>query len=372
MGVIASSEFNGLLLNALRSGAAGHHKLAARLGDYIQEKIREAGNARKILDVQTVTPSECITSTTNDELEYHVPIEPQTVAVTSDVRGGPPNTWLGGKRFAIRFRKYQSHAWRKNEAELLAHREPFLKIVEQNTLKDIQEQEDLHFLEMVKACTFLSTLRLNATPRSAGGLLAIDGSGEGTYVDTFFTAATPATSNIFLSTSTAMFRDTLAELRQMVHSRELELRVFLMHVTNFDDTMRWFSSEVGLNTADQITTDGYKWATIGGIEYITTIKSNPRYVRTGHIYGFANKEALGKFLILQGVQFYINKFRDEVELYAHELVGMGIGNVNSCALLILAGAPPVDMPVPAATHLSETIRIYAALTTRPDVDDATV
>jgi len=372
MSVIASSEFNGLLLNALRSGAANHQKLAARLGDYIQEKIREAGNARKILDVQTVTAGECITNTVNDEMEYHVPIEPQTIAVAADIRGGPPNTYLGGKRFAIKFRKYQSHAWRKNEAELLAHREPFLKIVEQNTLKDIQEQEDIHFLEMVKACAFLSTLRLNATDRTAGGLLNIDtGVGDGTYVDTFFGSATPANSNIFLSTSTAMFRDTLTELRQMIHSRELELRVFLMHVTNYDDTMRWFSSEVGLNTADEITVDGYKSATIGGIEYVTTIKSNPGYVRQGHIYGFANKEALGKFLILQGVQFYINKYRDEVELYAHELVGMGIGNVNACALLILAGSAPVDVPVPATVHASQTIRIYASLTTRPDANDAT-
>ncbi len=373
MSVVSSAEFNGLLLTSLKAGPAMEHKLAARLGDYIQEKIREAGNARKIFDVQTVTPEQCVTSTQHDELEYHMPLEPQTVAVSSDIKGGPPNTWMGGKRFPIRFRKYQTHSLRKNETELLAHHEPFLKIIEQNSLKDLQEVEDLFFIEIVKASIWLATLRLNNSPAASGGLLDIPGAvgDEGTYVDNFFANATPSSSNIFLSNSPALFRDTLTELKQMIHNRELEIRVFLMHVSNFDDTLRWFSSEVGLTTADKITTEGYKWATIGGIEYVTTIKGNLRYVRPGHIYGFANKEALGKFLILEGVQFYINKWRDEVELWAKETVGMGIGNVNACALLLLSGSAPVDFPVPTQSHPAQVIRIYANLTTRPDPTDAT-
>ena len=65
------------------------------------------------------------------------------------------------------------------------------------------------------------------------------------------------------------------------------------------------ADEVGHDIATKITIGGYKEATVGGYTFVTTIKTNRRLVLPGHIYGFADKTALGKFLILTAPKFWL-------------------------------------------------------------------
>lgn len=62
---------------------------------------------------------------------------------------------------------------------------------------------------------------------------------------------------------------------------------------------------MGHEIATRITIGGYKEATVGGYTFVTTIKTNRRLVQPGHIYGFADKTALGKFLILTAPKFWL-------------------------------------------------------------------
>jgi len=358
-----AAEFNGLFFGAMKQGDAGIEKLSASLGTYIQEKIRESGFARRILDTQTVTPQECQISPEHNGLEFLVPLEPQTVAQRVTFRGEPDHTWIEKKIFPIRFETIMTDEFNKTEEELMAHREPVLKIIEQNSVKDIQEQEDVSFLTQVKAAAFASTYRLNRVAVGAGGVVGFT---TGAQVDAFFksgaTPANPENSNIVLSANTYFRRDVLTELSQILTMRQLELKVFLLHKYNFDETLRWFADEIGHQVANSITIDGYKESTVGGFTFITTIKTNRELVRAGHIYGFADKAALGKFLILTGTKFWINKRRNVITMAGWETIGAGIGNINGCAILLLAGSVPLDVNVPsdvnAAVGAPTTIRIY--------------
>jgi len=311
---LSASEFNDLFFEAVEYGGEALNKTAAAIGDYIQLKIREQGFARKILDYHTVTEKDPMIQRDpngeHDGLQYIVPLEPDTVAQRIDFRADPERTWIVGNRFPINFYEVSTDEFNKTEQELLAHTEPVLNIIEQNSLKDMQEQEDIHFLDHVKACAGLATLRLNQEDVGQGGLLNITTGGE---VDAWFKGtpttspnASPINSNILLSANTHLRRETFDELAKIFASRQLQLRVVLMHEYDYSSTLTWRADEVGHATADQITKDGYRETTIGGYTIITTIKTNRRLVRPGHLYGFADKSALGKFLQLQAPKFWIN------------------------------------------------------------------
>ena len=304
-------EFNALFYDAIQHGGEALEKTAAAIGDYIQLKIREQGFARKILDYHTVTERDPMMQRdpngVHDGLEYVVPLEPDTVAQRIDFRGDPERTWIQGKRFPIRFFDISTDEFNKTEQELLAHTEPVLKIIEQNSLKDMQEQEDIAFLDHVKSSAMLATTRLNNVAAAAGGVIGFT---TGAEVDAFFKGTTsvapianPINSNVVMTTNTYLRRETLDELAKIMSQRQLQLRVVLMSEYDFSSTIRWFADEIGHDVASKITVDGYKEATIGGYTIVSMIKTNRRLVRPGHIYGFADKSALGKFLQLQAPKF---------------------------------------------------------------------
>jgi len=365
-------EFNALFYDAIQHGGEALEKTAAAIGDYIQLKIREQGFARKILDYHTVTERDPMMQRdpngVHDGLEYVVPLEPDTVAQRIDFRGDPERTWIQGKRFPIRFFDISTDEFNKTEQELLAHTEPVLKIIEQNSLKDMQEQEDIAFLDHVKSSAMLATTRLNNTAAAAGGVIGFT---TGAEVDAFFKGtatvapiANPINSNVVMSTNTYLRRETLDELAKIMSQRQLQLRVVLMSEYDFSSTIRWFADEIGHDVASKITVDGYKEATIGGYTIVSTIKTNRRLVRPGHIYGFADKSALGKFLQLQAPKFWINKRANIIQMRGWETVGAGIGNVNGCALLMLSGSEPLDIPVDPQVFGSGFIRLYPEGTDR--------
>lgn len=372
MSSVTAEEFNPTFFDALRS-EGGMQKAAAVIGDYIQQRIRESGFARKILDVQTVGPTDIgmqVDPTgAHDGYEYVVPLEPQTYGMRIDFRSDPERVWIPGQRFSIKFVKISTAEFNKPEEELLAHREPVLKIIEQNSIKDMQEQEDIGFLDHVKAAAGLATLRLNETTAATGGFLGFtDNPAGATLLDAFFKGptpvATPRTSNIILSTNYYFRRDTIADLCKVLLARQLELKVFLMSAQDFVDTMRWYADEIGHEIATKITIGGYKEATVAGITFVTTIKTNRRLVLPGHIYGFADKAALGKFLVLFAPKFWLNKRANIIQMQAWEVVGAGIGNINGCAILLLAGSEPLDLPVPTEVFTRGFVRIYPEGVTR--------
>lgn len=359
---LQSQEFNEMFLDSVNYGGEALEKTSSAIGDYIQMKIREQGFARKILDFGVVTEKDPQMQRdpngVHDELEYVVSLEPDTVAQRIGFRADPERTWIQGKRFPIRFSDVSTDEFNKTEQELLAHLEPVLKIIEQNSLKDMQEQEDVGFLDHVKAAAFLATLRQNNVDRASGGLLNF-AVGEGALVDAFFKGAgatppiaNPVNSNIIMSPHTYLRKETVADLANVMSNRQLQLKVLLMHEATYNDTLRWYADEVGHSVADKITVDGYREAKIGGYTVVTTIKTNRRLVRPGHIYGFCDKSALGKFLQLIAPKFWINKRANVIQMRGWETVGAGIGNVNGCSLLMLAGSEPLVLPVPTTVYAS--------------------
>jgi hypothetical protein len=374
---IDSSDFNSLFGEALNRGGEALEKVGEVTGLYIQDKLRENSFARKILPPQTVTLAE-LTRNENDEgLSYIDDIEPDSLAMRVNWRGEPEKTYIEGKRYSIRMSTISSDRFVKSEQELRSYRMPLTKIIEQNTVKDMQEQHDKTFMDHVRVGLMLATRRrmndlvdrglvLNANQ----GLSALSGTTSknwGTmqqfaaylYFRNVTTSygltdyqtwdSTPPTanlvtalySNILLSTETEFTRTVLRDAIKIQAAREMKARCFLLHEYDWADVLGWMENEAGLQITGEIVKDGYKYTTVGGYTFVTTVRDNPDIVQPGQIFTFPAPEFLGRYLILENTKFWIEKKGRFIEMEAYEDAGMGFGNIKGLGLILLNGASVV-------------------------------
>lgn len=385
---IDSSDFNSLFGEALNRGGEALEKVGEVTGLYIQDKLRENSFARKILPPQTVTIAE-LTRNENDEgLSYIDDIEPDSLAMRVNWRGEPEKTYIEGKRYSIRMSTISSDRFVKSEQELRSYRMPLTKIIEQNTVKDMQEQHDKTFMDHVRVGLMLATRRRMNDLVDRGlvlngnqGTSAVSNStftnhnwgskeqfasylyfrnvtrsdhatapggidrSAGTYnawEDTTMPAsellASALFSNIVLSTETSFTRTVLRDAIKIQASREMKARCFLLHEYDWADVLGWMENEAGLQITGEIVKDGYKYTTVGGYTFVTTVRDNPDIVQPGQIFTFPAPEFLGRYLILENTKFWINKNGRFIEMEAYEDAGMGFGNIKGLGLILLNGA----------------------------------
>lgn len=271
-------------------------KLAEAAGAFIRQKLREVSFARKILPPVSVTKADCQRSEDHDGLVKIVDIEPDSRAMAINWRSEPDGKYVEGDRYTIPFSSISSERFQKTEQELLAYEMPITKVIEENSVKDIQKVEDERFLQYV--------------------ISALGVSGLDTGV-----------------TDTTVTRTAISQLAKLLPTKELRLGTILMHEWDFADILAWEAVDVGDRVASEITVDGYKYQTVMGYKLVTSIKDG--VVAQKDIFGFAEPQFLGNFFILNQTKFWIDKRANLIEWQSWEDVGLGIGNVNGCARIQL-------------------------------------
>ncbi len=359
-------RFNALFGDAVKRGGDLLEKVADAGTEYTQKKLRENSFARKIIAPRTVTERECQRSLTDDSLEYVDDIEPDSVAMHINWRGEPEKSWIMGDRYAIKFHTITSDILQKTESELRAYRMPITKIIEQNTIRDIQEQEDVTFMQHVLAGAFLA-MRHRYNQLVTRGVLATSRNfADETEIANFlftqnkafqahpWAAAIPSSalnrakgyhSNILFSNQSEWNRIVLRDLVQICSAREMKTKVFLMHQYDFDATIAWSLNEAGLEITSEIVKDGFKYTTIGGLTYVCTVRDNQQLVQPGQVFAFPSPQFLGKFLILDNTKFFINRRGRFIEMEAWEEIGAGFGNILGISVILLKGA---ELTIPVA------------------------
>lgn len=390
--VLNPSEFNAMFAAALNNGAEAMEKVAEATGLYIQDKLRENSFTRKILPPTTVTEAELTRNVTDEGLEFIDDIEPNSIAMRINWRGEPNRTYIEGRRYSIRISTIASERFQKSEQELRSYKMPLTKIIEQNTVKDMQEVIDLGFMQHVKAAIFLATMNRQNDLIDRGELTAstkVDTDGtdvhasgrtsknfeseaeflsyifrqdkmgavadvEGAELDVSDLQATRTTNqayyqNLVLSAETYFNRNVLRDLVKIQSSRQQKARCFLMHENDFGDTLAWTQDDAGLQVTSEIVKEGYKYATIGGYTFVTTVRDNPNIISPGQIFSFPSPEYLGRYLILENTKFFIEKRGRFISMEAWEDSGLGFGNIKGIGCILLAGAT-ITLP---ATFLDE-------------------
>jgi len=317
------------------SSAEGKEKIAQYGGAYIRDRLREVSFARKILPPEQLTRTDCQRSTNHDTLVKIVDIEPRSRAMAITFRGGPTTTFIRGGRAEAAFFTISSEIFQKTEQELLAYEMPITKIIEENSVKDIQEIEDREFLLHVEAAVqALQTEANGGTPRAlntttvTGGTVVEFSIRKGELARQV--GATPD------ATVRPIQRTDIVNLFKMLDGNRLRAERLLMTEVDYDDVLQWTVDDTGDRIQSETTVEGYKYNTLLGRAYVRTIKTD--ILRPGNVYVFTRPEFLGKFYILNNTKFYIDKVANLISFQAWEDISMMIANIASVRKLELFGA----------------------------------
>ena len=272
-------------------------KLAEAAGAFIRQKLREVSFARKIMPPVSVTKADCQRSEDHDGLVKIIDIEPDSKAMAINFRSEPDGRYVEGKRYTIPFSTISSEKFEKTEQELLAYEMPITRIIEENSVKDIQKIEDMRFLQYIESAIGVSGLSATVT-------------------------------------DTTVTRAALSQLAKLLPSKEIRLGTILLHEIDFADVLAWEARDIGGKIAAEITIDGYRYQSVVGYKLITSIKLG--VVPQGTIYGFAEPQFLGNFFMLNQTKFWIDKRANMISWQAWEDVGLGIGNVNGACKIALS------------------------------------
>ncbi len=332
--MVSPRVLNDLFATKLGS-AEGKEKIAEYGGAYIRDRLREVSFARKILPPEQVTRADCQRSVNHDTLVKIVDVEPRSRAMSVTFRGQPKARFIRGPKAEIAFFTIASEIFQKTEQELLAYEMPITKIIEENSVKDIQEVEDREFIIHVEAAVQALQVEANGGTPTALNATAIQG---GSPPVEFSVAkgelARTATTND--AVVRPVQRPDIVRLFKMLDGNRLRAERLLMTEVDWDDLLQWTVEDFGDRLQSETAVDGYKYNTLMGRPYVRTIKTD--ILRPGNVYCFTKPEFFGKFYVLNATKFYIDKIANLITFQAWEDIGMGIINIAACRKLELYSA----------------------------------
>lgn len=322
--------------------AAGKEKIAEFGSVYVRDRLREVCFVDKIQPPEPVTRADCQRSVNHDTLVKIVDIEPQSRAMTLSFRGQPTARFIRAPRAEVPFFTISSEKFEKTEQELLAYEMPITKIIEDNSVKDLQEIKDREYLIYVESA--VQAIQTEANGNTATDLKA------STYAAVVKKSiikginALSATADDF--TSRPILRPDFVNLFKLLDGNRLRAERILLTEPDYDDILAWTLQDMGDKMESETLVDGYKYNTMLGRKLIRTIKTD--ILRIGNVYCFTSPEFLGKSYILNNTKFYIDKIANMITWQSWMDIALAIINVASVVKLelysgsVTVGATPTS------------------------------
>lgn len=288
-------------------------KLASDAGLFVAQKLRERSFARQILTPTAVSAYDLQVKTVKgiDQM-YYVHEKEVNVAPASAInfKGEPENEYITGERYDINIFEIASKLFQKKEIELLSYRQPIVKLVEDNTVREIEEIEDVFFLQYA-----------DAAAAAAGNTVSVA------------TGAGGALTRIAVKTG-----------QNLIDTKRLICRTLLMSKKVFNDFSTMVFSELGSDLLKEVFVNGYTYHTFMGLNLIVSIKDSlfrhPTLTlasgeKASMVYFFAEERALGKFIVLDSTKFGVERRFQTLGMMAWEYIGIGFGNNSAIARVTL-------------------------------------
>jgi len=297
--------------------AAGRAEIAAGALTYIRQRLREESFARKILVPTPVTKFDLQRALDHDTMQKICDIEydadPNALAMPLNFTSQPKAVYVRQKRFAIDFFKIETPTYEKSEMELYAYEHPVLKVIEENSVKDIQYIEDKVFISHVDAIFDTAGSGFTALDATAGTANPYN--------------AARAFTGAFDRTSVNGAFNTLMGAVANEPVRKLRAELVLCNEIVWSNWLDQDADVIGNAVAEKITVDGYTYNQILGRKLVTTTKVD--LVPNSRFYVFAAQRFFGYFLVLNATKFWMDKRADMLSWRTWELIGMGFGNVRA-------------------------------------------
>lgn len=283
---VSARFLNQSFLNAIEGGRT---KEAADEGtNFIREIVRQASAVREILPPVGLQDDEIDRDERTDEPKKIVEKEPQSVATFVEFQGTPSAYWFRGPRYAVYFGKIMSPKATKSKFQLMTYQNDIRKILADNFVKDMADQEDKAWRRMC-----LTVVNKNAGAQN--------------------TAAPSFTSAAFKRAFQALL-DRRRPIGKVLMTKSLFMEAIDLPATLVGNGIAEAHYKEGIENEEKL------W----GIPVVTTVKSDIYDPREAWIYSPQN--FLGNFFMLQDSTLFLKSEADMIEFYTYEAPGIGIGN----------------------------------------------
>lgn len=259
---------------------------------FVRQKLREDGFTRKVLPFQAITAAELDRQLT-EEPTVICEKEPDSVAATLPFLGRAPIRYWTTPRYPVTFQKLSSADFRKSKFELATYRTDIRTVLQENSVKDIQEQEDVGFYNNV------------------------------------LTVAT-ANSNVFTLSGGFTKVNFLAGVKKLFE-RRLPVGCILMTQSMYADLLGFAATDIGSPAASDLFMGKNSLEAPFGYRIIVTNKTN--ILPTNQMIAFTAPEYLGQAYALQDATVFLKAEQDVVEFTTYEAIGVGMGNVNGAVVV---------------------------------------
>jgi len=259
---------------------------------FVRQKLREDGFTRKILPFQPITAAELDRQLT-EEPTVICEKEPDSVAATLPFLGRAPIRYWTTPRYPVTFQKLSSDDFRKSKYELMTYRTDIRTILQENSIKDMQAQEDVGFYNNI-----LSVATAN--------------------------------SNVFTIAGGFSKTNLLAGVKKLLE-KKLPVGCILMSQSLYNDMLAFPSTDIGSPAASALYMGESSLSSPFGYKIITTNKTE--ILPTNQMVVFAPPQFLGQAYALQDATVFLKSEKDMIEFVAYEAIGVGLGNVNGAVVV---------------------------------------
>ena len=274
----------------------------AAMSAFVRQKLREDGFTRKVLTPVQITAAELDRQLT-EEPTIIVEKEPDSIAATLPFLGQNTVRYFKGARYPVTFEKIASQTFKKSKFELATYRTDIRTILQENSVKDLQAQEDLGFYNSIVT---IATANSNTAT-----------------IGTFNVAGLMAGAKLLIA-------------------KKLPVGCILMSESLYATLLTQPSTQVGSPAASELFMGEKSLDNFYGYKIITTNKS---YASSGGSQSadsiipdnvavfFAPEAYLGQFYSLQDATVFLKAEADIIEFMTYEAIGVGIGNVNGAIVV---------------------------------------
>lgn len=295
-----TSRVSAQLINSsfVRKLEEGRTKEAQAEGSaFIRKKLRQESFMRELLPPQLLTDDEINIDEYTDLPKKIVEIEPDSVATYVPFKGTGRRTWFKGPRYAVYFGKVESQHFHKSKFELMTYQNDIRKILTDNSVKDMADQEDERGYESFDA---IATMFPGQVISPAGGLTA----------------------------------NNVVEGFKNLVSRKIPVGKMLMTEELYYDALKLPATSIGDDVAGRHYDNGLKdEKSLWGVPVVTTIKND--IVPNNEIWVVAPQNFLGNFFLLQDATLFIEQRADMIEFWSYAAPGIGIGNTSGVTKIVL-------------------------------------
>lgn len=309
---------NRKLLEQITEADQGEVKQASAAGtNMIRRRIREEGFARRIIPPQVVTNDDLDRVLDHDRPVIIEDMEPLSKGASTIPFGDSAySESYYGNKFACVFNPITTPEWTKDINELRTYRMDLRQVITDNSLKDIQTEEDGKFLAGIDEIVG-----------------SVNGVGAGGVQQNFECVPLAGPS------AGLWDRRDYAKVMSVLENNNLNNGIILMNRKTAKQFMTFDRSEIGGDLSQELFKEGLtalQEAKIYGVKHIFTIKRD--LVPDNVVYIFSEPGFLGRFYTLQEVTLFVEKRKDILRSSARETISVTIANTLAVAKVQFVGA----------------------------------